>query len=58
MAENLWMYATSRGVGVTLVNPGMTGTAFWPAGVPPFALSPEPVAKAICFALSQPTSTP
>ncbi|PZG12645.1 short-chain dehydrogenase [Nonomuraea aridisoli] len=54
MAENLRMYATSRGIGVTLVNPGMTDTAFWQGGIPPFALSPEPVAEAICFALGQP----
>ncbi|WP_030457170.1 SDR family oxidoreductase [Herbidospora cretacea] len=54
MAENLRMYATSRGIGVTLVNPGMTDTAFWQGGVPPLAMSPGPVAEAICFALGQP----
>ncbi|MGW2144068.1 hypothetical protein ACWCOT_07130 [Nonomuraea bangladeshensis] len=27
---------------------------FWQGGVPPFALSREPVAEAICFALGQP----
>jgi short-subunit dehydrogenase len=54
MAENLRMYATSCGIGVTLVNPGITDTAFWQGGVPPFAMSPEPVAEAICFALGQP----
>ncbi|MGI5271734.1 SDR family oxidoreductase [Nonomuraea sp. CA-218870] len=41
MAENLRMYATSRGVGVTLVNPGMTDTAFWQGGVPPLVKSAD-----------------
>ncbi|MHC3474241.1 SDR family oxidoreductase [Streptomyces sp. 7R007] len=56
LAENLRLYATTRGVGVTLVNPGMIDTPFWQgAGVPPFALPPQPVAEAVCFALDQPT---
>ncbi|MGW4814909.1 SDR family oxidoreductase [Kitasatospora cineracea] len=56
LAENLRLHATTRGIGVTLVNPGMTDTPFWQgAGVPPFALSPRPVAEAVCFALDQPT---
>jgi NADP-dependent 3-hydroxy acid dehydrogenase YdfG len=55
LAENLRMYATTRGIGVTLVNPGMIDTPFWQGGtVPPFALAPEPIAEAICFALDQP----
>jgi NADP-dependent 3-hydroxy acid dehydrogenase YdfG len=55
LAENLRLHATTRGVGVTLVNPGMVDTPFWPGdGAPPFALSVEPVAGAICFALDQP----
>jgi NADP-dependent 3-hydroxy acid dehydrogenase YdfG len=55
LAENLRLHATTRGVGVTLVNPGMIDTPFWQgADVPPFALSPEPVAEAIRFALDQP----
>ncbi|UWE07742.1 SDR family oxidoreductase [Actinacidiphila bryophytorum] len=55
LAENLRLYATTRGIGVTLVNPGMTATPFWAAAeVPPFALPPEPVAEAISFALTQP----
>ncbi|MER6248198.1 SDR family oxidoreductase [Streptomyces griseorubiginosus] len=56
LAENLRLHATTRGIGVTLVNPGMIDTPFWQgAGVPPFALSPQPIAEAICFALDQPT---
>ncbi|KUN58120.1 SDR family oxidoreductase [Streptomyces griseorubiginosus] len=56
LAENLRLFATTRGIGVTLVNPGMIDTPFWRgAGVPPFALPPEPIAEAICFALDQPT---
>ncbi|MFD0313081.1 SDR family oxidoreductase [Streptomyces flavalbus] len=55
LAENLRLHATSRGVGVTLVNPGMIDTPFWQdAGAPPFALPPQPVAEAVCFALDQP----
>jgi NADP-dependent 3-hydroxy acid dehydrogenase YdfG len=54
LAENMRLYATSRGVGVTLVNPGMIDTPFWQAGSPPFAMRPEPIANAICFALDQP----
>ena len=55
LAENLRMHATTRGIGVTLVNPGMTDTPFWQGGsTPSFALPPEPVAEAICFALDQP----
>jgi NADP-dependent 3-hydroxy acid dehydrogenase YdfG len=55
LAENLRMHATGRGIGVTLVNPGMTDTPFWQgAGAPPFALTAQPVAEAICFALEQP----
>jgi NADP-dependent 3-hydroxy acid dehydrogenase YdfG len=55
LAENLRLHATTRGVGVTLVNPGMIDTPFWQGvDVPPFALSPEPVAEAIRFALDQP----
>ncbi|MEW2558829.1 SDR family oxidoreductase [Streptomyces griseorubiginosus] len=56
LAENLRLHATTRGIGVTLVNPGMIDTPFWQgAGVPPFALPPQPIAEAICFALDQPT---
>ena len=55
LAENLRMHATTRGIGVTLVNPGMIDTPFWHGGsTPSFAMSPEPVAEAICFALDQP----
>lgn len=54
-AENLRLHATHRGVGVTLVNPGIIDTPFWMDGeVPPFALPPGPVAEAICHALGQP----
>ncbi|MEO3892724.1 SDR family NAD(P)-dependent oxidoreductase [Nonomuraea sp. B5E05] len=58
MAENLRMYATSRGVGVTLVNPGMTDTAFGrPASHPsPCPPSPSPRPSASPSA-SRPTST-
>ncbi|MFF7048063.1 SDR family oxidoreductase [Streptomyces griseorubiginosus] len=56
LAENMRLHATTRGIGVTLVNPGMIDTPFWQgAGVPPFALPPQPIAEAICFALDQPT---
>jgi NADP-dependent 3-hydroxy acid dehydrogenase YdfG len=55
LAENLRMYATTRGVGITLVNPGMIDTPFWQGGsTPPFAMPPGPIAEAICFALDQP----
>lgn len=55
LAENLRMHATTRGIGVTLVNPGMIDTPFWEEGsVPSFALPPGPIAEAICFALDQP----
>ncbi|MCA1223074.1 SDR family oxidoreductase [Streptomyces sp. 8L] len=55
LAENLRLHATTRGIGVTLVNPGMIDTPFWQgAAVPPFALPPQPVAEAVCLALDQP----
>ncbi|AZM58251.1 MULTISPECIES: SDR family oxidoreductase [unclassified Streptomyces] len=54
LAENLRAHATTRGVGVTLVNPGVVDTAFWQGDVPPTALPPQPVAEAVCFALDQP----
>lgn len=56
LAENVRMHATTLGVGVTLINPGMIDTGFWEGGtVPPFALPAQPVAEAICFALDQPS---
>ncbi|MBF6175902.1 SDR family oxidoreductase [Nocardia blacklockiae] len=54
-AENLRLHATTRGIGVTVVNPGMIDTAFWHGHVPPIAMSPDAVAGAIAFALDQPT---
>jgi NADP-dependent 3-hydroxy acid dehydrogenase YdfG len=55
LAENLRMHATTRGIGVTLVNPGMIDTPFWADGsAPPFAMAPEHIAESICFALDQP----
>ncbi|NBE96841.1 SDR family oxidoreductase [Nonomuraea sp. KC401] len=55
LAENLRMHVTTRGIGVTLVNPGIIDTPFWPGdSTPPFALPPEHVAEAVCFALDQP----
>ncbi|MGP3929378.1 SDR family oxidoreductase [Nonomuraea sp. KM88] len=55
LAENLRMYATTRGIGVTLVNPGMIDTPFWPGdSAPSFAMPPHHVAESICFALDQP----
>jgi NADP-dependent 3-hydroxy acid dehydrogenase YdfG len=55
LAENLRMHATTRGIGVTLVNPGMIDTPFWQAGsTPSFAIPPVHVAESICFALDQP----
>ncbi|MDT0306339.1 SDR family NAD(P)-dependent oxidoreductase [Streptomyces sp. DSM 44917] len=53
-AENLRLHATARGVGVTVVNPGMIDTAFWHGQTPPIAMSPDAVAEAIAFALDQP----
>ncbi|WP_280372879.1 SDR family oxidoreductase [Nocardia abscessus] len=53
-AENLRLHATTRGIGVTVVNPGMIDTAFWHGQAPPIAMSPDSVAKAIGFALDQP----
>ncbi|MGW0085387.1 SDR family oxidoreductase [Streptomyces sp. NPDC003393] len=54
LAENLRAHATTRGIGVTLVSPGMIDTAFWQGNVPPIAMPPQPIAEAICFALDQP----
>jgi NADP-dependent 3-hydroxy acid dehydrogenase YdfG len=55
LAENLRMHATTRGIGVTLVNPGMIDTPFWEDGTAPsFAMPPVHVAESICFALDQP----
>ncbi|MFJ3856488.1 SDR family oxidoreductase [Streptomyces sp. NPDC090085] len=55
LAENTRLHATTVGVGVTLVAPGMTDTPFWHDGTtPPFALAAEPVARAVCLALDQP----
>ncbi|MBT2412983.1 SDR family oxidoreductase [Streptomyces sp. ISL-12] len=55
LAENLRLLATTRGIGVTVVNPGMIDTPFWEGvSVPPFALSPQPIAEAVRFALDQP----
>lgn len=34
-AENLRLHATTRGIGVTVVNPGMIDTAFWHGQAPP-----------------------
>ncbi|CAM5710433.1 Short-chain dehydrogenase OS=Streptomyces griseorubiginosus OX=67304 GN=AQJ54_42775 PE=3 SV=1 [Streptomyces griseorubiginosus] len=43
LAENLRLFATTRGIGVTLVNPGMIDTPFWRgAGVPPSRCLPSP----------------
>lgn len=55
LAENVRMHATGRGVGVTIVNPGMIDTPFWGGASAPFAMSPRPVAEAIRFAIEQPT---
>ncbi|MCP3100783.1 SDR family NAD(P)-dependent oxidoreductase [Myxococcus sp. K15C18031901] len=55
LAENIRLHATARGIGVTLVNPGMIDTAFWHGAAPPNALAPERIAEAICFALDQPS---
>lgn len=54
LAENLRLHATARGIGVTLVNPGMIDTGFWHGAVPPIAMSPDAVAETIAFALAQP----
>ncbi|MEU8999620.1 SDR family oxidoreductase [Streptomyces caniferus] len=56
LAENLRMHATTVGVGVTLIAPGMTDTPFWDNGAPPpFAMPAEPVAEAVGIALDQPS---
>jgi NADP-dependent 3-hydroxy acid dehydrogenase YdfG len=55
LAENLRMHATNRGVGVTLLSPGYTNTAFHQGrSVPPGAMTPADVAALISFALNQP----
>jgi NADP-dependent 3-hydroxy acid dehydrogenase YdfG len=54
LAENVRMHATGRGVGVTVVNPGMVDTPFWYGNSPAVTLAAEPIADAICFALDQP----
>lgn len=54
LAENLRLHATARGIGVTLVNPGMIDTPFWQGASAPFAMGSGPVAEAIAFALDQP----
>ncbi|HEY8454397.1 MAG TPA: SDR family NAD(P)-dependent oxidoreductase [Actinopolymorphaceae bacterium] len=54
LAENLRMHTTTRGVGVTLVNPGMVDTPFWQGKTPPVALGATPIAEAIAFAIDQP----
>ena len=54
LAENIRLHATTLGVGVTVVNPGMIDTPFWANGAPPLAIGPEAVAEAIRFALDQP----
>lgn len=53
LAENIRLHATTRGVGVTLVNPGITDTAFWQGAAPALAISADAVADAIVFALDQ-----
>jgi len=53
LAENIRLHATTRGVGVTLVNPGITDTAFWQGAAPALAIGPDAVADAIVFALDQ-----
>jgi NADP-dependent 3-hydroxy acid dehydrogenase YdfG len=60
LAENARMYATTRGIGVTLVNPGVVDTPFWQGSSAQVALSArahlsaDPIAEAICFAIDQP----
>lgn len=57
LAENLRMYATTIGVGVTLISPGMTQTDFYPDGATPtYALPSQAVANAIIYAIEQPAS--
>ncbi|GCD99167.1 oxidoreductase [Embleya hyalina] len=54
LAENLRLHATTRGIGVTVVNPGMIDTEFRHGRAPSIAMSPDSVAEAIGFALDQP----
>lgn len=55
LAENLRMYATTIGVGVTLVSPGFTKTDFFQGGSgPDYAMPADAVADAILYALGQP----
>jgi NADP-dependent 3-hydroxy acid dehydrogenase YdfG len=55
LAENLRMYATTIGVGVTLVAPGMVETDFFQGGAAPtYAMSADTMAGAIGVALDQP----
>ena len=55
MAENLRQEANGTGMRVTLVEPGMVDTPFWesPPGIE--ALTAEDVARAIMFAVTQPS---
>lgn len=53
-AENLRMHVTTRGIGVTLINPGVIDTPFWQGASASFAMSPQPIVDAITFALDQP----
>ncbi|GAA1871701.1 SDR family oxidoreductase [Pseudonocardia ailaonensis] len=53
LAENLRMYATTVGVGVTLMAPGRTATPFFPELAGP-AMGVESVVDAILFAFDQP----
>jgi NADP-dependent 3-hydroxy acid dehydrogenase YdfG len=57
LAENTRLMVTGDGIGVTLVAPGRVDTPFWETlsgPRPPVMLTPERVADAIAWALTQP----
>lgn len=55
LAENVRLHATTVGVGVTLIAPGMIDTSLRAAGTQPsFAMPAQPLAEAIGYVLDQP----
>jgi NADP-dependent 3-hydroxy acid dehydrogenase YdfG len=58
LAENLRLQVREAGIGVTIVEPGLTASEFWQAtdamGPPAHALEADDVATAVLFAAEQP----
>lgn len=55
MGEALRQEVCDEGIRVTLIEPGMTDTPFFDDGAPDWALHAEDIARAVVFALEQPT---